>query len=431
MVMPTYGRGMHMKLGVGLWTFEKLTTVQDGERYQTWDRAEALAHEPALRGDALYGAVAFVEYLTDDARLVLANVKAAHRAGALCVNHAEVIALRAGEATVRDAFGGSERTVRARVVVNACGPWVEDICARAGVQGGPRLRLTKGVHLVVPHARLPIHNAVVMTTRDKRSVFAIPRDGMTYLGTTDTDFPKPEDHPAVTAADADYLLEAANRTFAGTPLTRADVVAAWAGLRPLLHQEGKAPSEVSRRDEMLTDLATGLISIAGGKLTGYRRMAERVVDHVCTRLGRRDVPCRTAEVPLPGGEPPDVHATRPSVALHLPPGGTERLAFLYGSECEQLLARVARDPAAGSPVPGLPQVLRAEVEHALDEEMALTLEDILERRTRCLLFDAHQGLEGVETVAAMAAKRLGWDSTRMANEIDGYRRLAASLRSFS
>ena len=115
MVMPTYGRGMHMKLGVGLWTFEKLTTVQDGERYQTWDHDEALAHEPSLRGDGLFGAVAFVEYLTDDARLVLANIKAAHRAGALCVNHAEAVALRPGVTTVRDTLSGAERSTAVRL----------------------------------------------------------------------------------------------------------------------------------------------------------------------------------------------------------------------------------------------------------------------------------------------------------------------------
>src|SRR4029077_15653515 len=177
---------------------------------------------------------------------------------------------------------------------------------------------------------------------------------------------------------------------------RGDVVASWAGLRPLLREEGKAPSEISRKDEIATDPATGMISIAGGKLTTYRRMAERVVDLVFTRLGRKAPPCRTDQVPLPGGEPTTLDAG--AVARRLPQLSAleaGRLFRLHGASCERILARVAEDSAAGEVVAGLPGVLRAEIEHALDEEMALTLEDLLDRRTRSLSFDRRQGLGGV------------------------------------
>jgi len=431
MVIPTSGRATHLKLRAGLWTFERLTTVPPGEHYAMWNREEALAAEPLLAAQGLYGAAAFIEYLTDDARLVIANVAAAAAAGALVANHAEVEAIREGEATVRDTLSGDTLRCRARVIVNAAGPWVQEIWRRASVRGPRELQLTKGIHLVVDHQRLPLRHAVVMTARDRRSVFAIPRDGMTYLGTTDTFVPAPEREPAIVAADAAYLLEAANRTFATQPLELRDVLGAWAGLRPLLAEPGKAPSEISRKDEIMVDPASGLVSIAGGKLTTYRRMAERVVDLVVERLGRRTSPCRTAEIPLPGGEralpsPATLEARLPGIGRC----GAARLLRLHGAVAEAIADRASQGGASGEVIPGLPGVLRAEVEHVLETEMAMTLVDLLERRLRLLTFDRHQGLGGLDAVATLAAHHLGWTAAHTAAEIDGYRQLAASLRSF-
>jgi glycerol-3-phosphate dehydrogenase len=434
MVMPTYSRATHAKLGLGLWTFERIATVPADERHEMWDRAETLRAEPILDGTRLHGAAVFTEYLTDDARLVLDTVKGAHEAGALCVNHVEAIEIAENDVVLRDRLTGAVGRVRGRVVVNAAGPWVDEVRRRAGALAGPRLHLTKGIHLVVPHARLPVRHIVVMQARDHRSVFAVPRGGATYLGTTDTDHGPPADRPDVTADDADYLLEAANRTFAGPPLGRADVVAAWAGLRPLLHEEGKQPSEISRKDEIMT-AASGLVSIAGGKLTTHRRMAERVVDLVVGRLGRSVAPCRTADVLLPNGEltPEELVLLERTVRERLPrlaSGGAERLVRLHGAGCRRLLARAGADPSAGEPLPGQHAVPRAEIADALDEEMALTLEDLLERRTRLLLFDPAQGLDCAEAVAAMAAARLGWTAERRAREVEDYRALATGLRRF-
>jgi len=434
MLMPTHSRGAHAKLGLGLWTFERIAGTPADERFERWSAEETLRREPTLDGRQLHGAVTFTEYLTDDARLVLDTVRGAHAAGALCVNHAEVTAVGGHEVTVQDALGGPSRRVRSRLVVNAAGPWVDVVRERAGALSGARLHLTKGIHLVVPRARLPIRHIVVMQARDRRSVFAVPHGEFTYLGTTDTDYGAPAAYPEVTADDAAYLLEAAGRTFTGPPLSAGDVVAAWAGLRPLLHEEGKSPSEISRRDEIMT-AKNGLVSIAGGKLTTHRRMAERVVDLVCQQLGVTRS-CRTDSVPLPNGEegPEALGRLGEEVATRLPQlpaGGTERLLALHGSGCRRLLARVAARPASGTLLPGPTGVLGAEIEEALDDEMALTLEDVLDRRTRLLLFDARQGLDTLEAVASIAAARLGWDSTRTAAEIDGYRRLAASLRSFA
>ena len=438
MVLPTYGRAAHAKLGLGLWTFERMTAIPGDERHAMWSREEALAAEPLLDPTRLHGAATFVEYLTDDARLVLATVRGAHEAGALCVNHAAVTALACGrassEATVEDRLSGRRLRVRARVVVNAAGPWLDGVRALEGRLTGLRLHLTKGIHLVVPHARLPIRHIVVMQAPDKRSVFAVPRGAFVYLGTTDTDFGEPVDHPEIRAEDADYLLDAANRTFRGPALGRDDVVSAWAGLRPLVHQDGKAPSEISRRNEIVV-AESGLVSIAGGKLTTHRRMAERAVDLVCERLGRGG-PCRTADVALPGAAlaPADPATLAAALARRLPglgPEGGERLVGLYGADAERIAARAEAAAAPGALLRGSARVLRAEVEHVLDEEMALGLEDVLERRMRLLHFDAHRGLDEVEAVADLAAARLGWDAARHRTEVDAYRRLAAHSRSFA
>ena len=422
MVMPTYRFSTQMKLRAGLFAFEKLAPVDDDERHQMLDRRAAVAAEPLLAPDGLQGAAVFTEYLTDDARLVLANVIDAHAAGGLVANHARVIGLERGQATVEDTLSGEIFAVRARVIVNAAGPWVDELRRRVGAEGGRRLQLTKGIHLVVPAEKLPIRNCVIMTARDKRSIFVVPRDGMTYIGTTDTFYPTPTLVPEVTAEDVDYLLEATNRTFGDTRLGADDVTGTWAGLRPLLAEEGKSPSEISRRDEIMVDDATGLITIAGGKLTAYRRMAERIVDLVYERLGRTPAPCATEHAPLPGGEAPV-----PTLPATLDAEARSRLARLYGATCARLLAR---DPAATT-LPGGSGMLRVEVEHAIDEEMALTVEDVLERRMRALLFDRAQGLGVVDEVAAMMGRKLAWSAEKTAAEATHYRRLAASLRSFA
>jgi glycerol-3-phosphate dehydrogenase len=429
-VMPTYARTTHAKLGLGLWTFERLATVPDDEHHEMWDRAEAVRAEPLLDAERLHGAAVFTEYLTDDARLVLETVRGAHEAGALCANHLGVGAITGTSATLHDALSGRSFEVRARAVVNAAGPWVDEIRARAGALAGARLHLSKGIHLVVPYERLPVRHIVVMPTRDRRSAFAVPRGGVTYLGTTDTDHGAPVDHPDVTADDAEYLLDAANRTFGGEPLSRRDVVAAWAGLRPLLHEDGKRPSEISRKDEIMV-ADNGLVSIAGGKLTTHRRMAERVVDLVVRRLGVRAGDCRTEAVPLPNGDVTgdELGALRATLAARLPAlgeAGADRLVFLYGGGCRRILSRV--EAGTTQILPG--GVPRAEIEHVLDEEMALGLGDLLERRTRLLLFDPAQGLDCAEAVATLAARRLGWDAARTAAELDRYRALARSLTAF-
>jgi len=238
------------------------------------------------------------------------------------------------------------------------------------------MHLTKGIHLVVARERLGVDDIVVMRALDRRMVFAVPYGDIVWIGTTDTDYPSAVERPTITREDVDYLLEATNRTWPAARIRDEDVRGAWAGVRPLLHQEGKKPSEISRRDEILVE-PNGMVSIGGGKLTTYRRMAERVVDAVVERLGAQAAPCRTADVPLVEGE---------------------------------------------TPVPIVRTTLSdAEVEHAVAEECALSVCDVLERRARSNLFAAGNGLADVERVAAILARHLGWDEQRQAGEVEHYR----------
>ena len=444
MLVPTSSRATYAKLSVGLWTYDRLAGVADDERYRMLDKEETVGLEPRLRSERIYGAALYYEYVTDDARLVIEVMKSAAGLGAVIANYAEVCGFvfdngQVVGVTVRDQLTGEPYSARGRVVINAAGPWVDAVRLLSEPGDRPRLRLTKGIHLGIRTERIGLSRIVVMSARDKRGVFAIPRGRVTYLGTTDTDYGQPEDYPYITHDDVEYLLDAANRTFAvDPPLVADDVVSAWAGLRPLLHQEGKKPSELSRKDEIMVS-AGGLLSIAGGKLTTFRRMSERVVDMACDRLRQLGVemPERrgtSEEVPLSSGATgDDVGAFAERLCARwprLPAEVVTRLVALYGSNAERIVDGMAADPLLAQRFVPEIAVTRAEVEYAVREEMALTLEDFMERRSRVLLWEPDNGLAIAGAVARVMAVALGWDATRVADEVERYRTLAERLKHF-
>ena len=443
MLVPVSSRSGYAKIRVGLWTYDRLAQVSDEERHRMLGKEEALDLEPSLRPETLYGAGLYYEYLTDDARLVTEVIKSAAALGAVIANHAEVTAglienNRLRGVVVRDRENDAELTVRARVVINAAGPWVDAVRLMGEPGESPRLRLTKGIHISVPFERLPLTRIVVMNARDHRGVFAIPRGAVTYLGTTDTDYGPPEENPSITLDDVEYLLDAAARTFAVEPLAPSDVVTAWAGLRPLLHQEGKKPSELSRKDEIMYG-GTGMISIAGGKLTTFRRMAERVVDIACERLKEqgRTLPPRAGEsaaVPLSGGETgDDVAGYAGRLSQRWPRLGADivdRLVQHYGSNAERMVEAMSADPVLAERYAPGSAVTRGEIEYSVREEMVLTLEDVLERRSRLLLWDPANGLPVAEGVARTLASLLKWNGTRANDELARYRAHVRQIKSF-
>ena len=408
-LLPATSRAGVAKLSAGLWTYERLGGVEKEDRHELWNGERLAREEPALVTDAISAAIVYTEYVTDDGRLTLANVRSAKGHGAIVANYAEVRSVRSGALTVRDhlAHDGATATVRARVIVNASGPWADRIRQLEDPNADARLQLSKGVHLVLPRARLPIHNTINVVAADKRGMFAIPRGDVVYVGTTDTFYRDCEYWPEITAADIDYLLEATNRTFNGAPRTRADVCGYWAGIRPLIAEPGKSPSEISRRDEVMVG-PTGMITIAGGKLTAFRRMAERVVDLCARRLDADARPCATASELLPGADEAPADTVAGLESRGLPTRDADRLMRLYGSEAHDVV---------GEGVAG-------EVRQAVLKEGAATLEDYWVRRSARAHFDVDGGLAVLDEAATIMGGLLGWTAEARAEQLRVCRALA-------
>jgi glycerol-3-phosphate dehydrogenase len=415
---------------VGLWLYEKLAGVDAAERFRTLDREATLRAEPLLNEAIVRAGAIYREYRTDDARLVATLLRTAAREGADAVNHCAATGLlkdadgQVNGVTAEDRLTGTTHTLHARCVVNAAGPWCDEVRAFDGPVQGKRLQRTKGVHLVFARERLPVNRAVYFDVpTDHRMVFAVPRGRTTYFGTTDTLHDGDIGHPRTHAADVAYLLAAARHMFPDLHLAEDDIESSWAGLRPLIHEPGKGPSELSRKDEIFT-APSGLLSIAGGKLTGYRKMAERITDMVMARLtGQTGLPYRdghTESIPLCGGDFDGYEAVGAYVERLTGEGrqvdlGAERARYLvhtYGTEAGSILERAyglhraETDPQR--------RLLRAELEHAIDHEGVCTLSDFLIRRTGRLYFD-RPALGGyVDTAAELLGDALGLTAEALA-----------------
>ncbi|RYL93027.1 glycerol-3-phosphate dehydrogenase/oxidase [Sporolactobacillus sp. THM7-4] len=432
MMLPIFKKGTfgRFSTSVGLKLYDFLAGVRRSERRVMLNREETLAKEPLLKKDGLIGSGYYVEYRTDDARLTMEVIKEAVERGALAVNYARVQKLiydakhRLKGVKVTDQLTHATYTIYAKKIVNAAGPWVDSIREMDHSKKGKHLHLTKGVHIVIDGKRFPMEQSIYFDTTngDKRMIFAIPRDGKVYIGTTDTNYSKKPIDPKPTAEDRDYLLAAINGMFPTVHLTADDVESSWAGVRPLIQEEGKSPSEISRKDEtFISD--SGLISIAGGKLTGYRKMAERVVDVVTEQLykeyGTSYPPCETEKIELSGGHfggsahlPEYVkEKTEEGVKLGLTEKEANDLAGRYGTNVETLFDYVRyhrNEPLARQ----LPASLYATLEYALTYEMAVTPVDYFTRRTGTTLFDIDWARKWKQPVLDYMAKRLSWNENQ-------------------
>ena len=443
-LFPVY-RGARVpawKLRAGMWLYDALAAFRNVKTHRWLSPKQVRRAEPALKDRGLTGAALYWDAQTDDARLVLATMRSAARAGALVANYAEVTSLlkpdgRVRGAVVRDVLSGETRTVRALVVVNAGGPWVDALCRMDDPAAPPLLRPTKGAHVAVPRRRIGHERAITLFSPiDGRVMFVLPWGDLSYVGTTDTDADASPDSVRVTADDVTYLLRSANAAFPDAHLAPNDVVSVWAGLRPLLRQEqAAAPSQVSR-EHRVVESAHGLITIAGGKLTTYRVMARDVADRVAARLhqldGRPIAPRPpTDRLPLPGGEAAELDVLVEGARAQAVPEGTARhLVASYGSETPAILNLVDRDRSLGEPiVPGRPEIW-AEVAHAVEREMALRIQDVLVRRLHLFYEYAEQATALVTPVAQRMKKLLGWDEVREAEELVDYFRLVERARMF-
>ncbi len=430
MVVPTRSLPSLLKARAGIAAYEKLGAVEREDRHRRWGSAEIAAEEPLLDRDTYSHVVAYREYLTDDAHLVLANLRSAVSLGAAALNYARVDAVvkESGVATgveARCELTGRRVRVRARCVINAAGPWVEPVRRLECADAAPLLHLSKGVHVVVRASRLPVNNMLILNTRDRRSIFVIRQGEVVYIGTTDTTYARGHEHwPEITRDDVDYLLEPTRRYLTCDPLEPDDVIAAWAGLRPLIAEPGKQPHEISRRDEVLVGPAR-VVTMAGGKLTGYRPMARETVERPAALSELRLAPVPEREEPLPGGDFDGRLAPLADALVRERGVGAacaHRMVRLYGTEASQVAA-LGSEPL----VPG-GATLCGEVEWAVRFEGAATVEDVTYRRIRSALFAPDGCAASLERVAARMAELLGWDEERMRGDVDSVRaRLAADL----
>jgi glycerol-3-phosphate dehydrogenase len=371
--------------------------------------------------------------VTEDARLVLANLRAAVREGAVVVNHAPVesILVEGSRATgVEATCRWTDRRIRVRAgcVINAAGPWVDAVRRLEDGDAAPMLSLSKGIHIAVRSERLPARNALILRKNDGRSVFVIPLGKVTYVGTTDTSYEGgARVWPEINAADVAYLLEPLPRHLNVEPIKAEEVVSAWAGLRPLVAEPGKKPTDISRRDELQVGPA-GVVTIAGGKLTGYRQMAQRTLEKVAEGTGLALRPPIDEETPLPGGDF-DGDLERLSKQLTTERGVPEevaaRLVRLYGNETAAVLGE-GFEPL----VPGQ-AVARREIDWAVTHEGAATLEDVIYRRTRVALYEPDARSAAVEPAADRMAELLGWDGARRNREVETVRALLAEELAFA
>jgi glycerol-3-phosphate dehydrogenase len=309
MILPIIKKGSLSKTltAIALCTYDFLGGVKKEEHKKMLSKEKVLEIEPALKKEDLLSGALYYEYRTDDARLCIANIISAVSRGASCFNHTEAIdfiyddSKQIKGAIVKNNSTQQQKTIHAKVVVNACGPWVDKLRKIDNSLQGKKLQLSKGVHIVVPYEKLPIKHSVYFDTDDKRMIFCIPRQNITYIGTTDTLYNKEIDMATTTLEDLNYLLRQVNNRFENTKIEKNDVLSSWCGLRPLIYEEGKSASELSRKDEIF-ESASGLYSMAGGKLTGYRLMAEHLVNKVCRKLGKNEIVCTTKNTMLDGSD---------------------------------------------------------------------------------------------------------------------------------
>ncbi len=429
-----------LTIAAGLWLYDALSLFRNVHAHRSYGRRGIRRLEPNLRDQDLLGGSVYWDAQCDDARLTLATVRSAHRHGARVANYVAVTAFEKAGGRIRgvrveDRVTGDERVLHAHVVINATGPWTDRVRRLDEPGAAPLLRPTKGAHVAVPRHRIGHTDAFTLTSPlDGRVMFVLPWGPLSVIGTTDTDVTVIPEEPLADADDVTYLLRSANAYFPNARLSHADVVSSWAGLRPLLDVPGAASTAAVPREHRIVEDPSGLLTIAGGKLTTYRSMAAEVVDRAAKRLRRldgRQVPRRagTDAEPLPGGEIADLRIlVRDLVDEGIEKEVADALAARYGTEAAAIANIVRREPALAAPlVPGHP-VLAAEVVHQARREMAMTVEDVLARRTHLTHTDANQAAACADQVARLLGNEYGWDDAERERQAQAYRDLAARMR---
>lgn len=425
MLLPIHSGGTFGKFStsIGLKLYDFLAGVKKVERRSMLSKENTLAKEPLIKKTGLKGGGYYVEYRTDDARLTIEVMKAANEKGAVACNYSKVINLIYKDgivigALIEDQLSGERYEVFAKKIVNAAGPWVDQIRELDQSKKGKFLQLSKGVHLVIDQSRFPLKQAIYFDTPDGRMVFAIPREGKTYVGTTDTFYNQDAVSPKMTLSDRKYIIDAINYMFPEVEINEKDIESSWAGVRPLIFEEGKNASEISRKDE-IWESHSGLITIAGGKLTGYRKMAETIVNLLSEKFqneeGLKFKECTTKNLPISGGnvggsanfEQYVLSQIDTGVSLGLSREESKKLVYLYGSNVPIVFNLLSQNKEDAEKY-GLPLSLFSKLLFAIENEMIVTPIDFFNRRIGAILFDIESVRKWSSQVINYMGERFGW-----------------------
>lgn len=429
MLLPMHKGGTFGKFttNLGLTAYDRLAGVKKYERNKMLSKKQTLNKEPLVKKDGLKGGGYYVEYRTDDARLTIEVMKRAEENGAEILNHTKSTDFiydsksKVRGIEVQDQLTGEMYEINAKKVINAAGPWVDEVRKKDYTRNNKQLRLTKGVHVVIDQSKFPLRQAVYFDTeKDGRMIFAIPREGKAYVGTTDTFYDNDKTKPLTTQEDRDYLIDAINYMFPDVNVKDEDIESTWAGVRPLILEDGKDPSEISRKDE-IWEGKSGLLTIAGGKLTGYRHMALEIVDLLAKRLKQEYkltfAECKTKHTPISGG---DVGGSanfesfverkvEEGKAIGLQADVAKRLASKYGSNVDKLfnIAQIAQDKDLN-----LPLELYVELVYSVQNEMVFKPTDFLIRRSGKLYFNINEVKQYKDAVVEELAKLLNYTQSQ-------------------
>jgi glycerol-3-phosphate dehydrogenase len=428
MLLPFHKGGTFGSLttNIGLRIYDYLAGVKKMERRMMLKSEEVLTREPLIKEEELIGGGLYVEYKTDDARLSIEVLKKAVQHGTKAVNYAKAIDFlyepsshKLIGATVEDQVSGKTYPIYAKKIVNAAGPWVDQLREIDKSRDGKSLHLTKGVHLVFSNDKFPLQQAVYFDTPDDRMIFAIPRGDITYVGTTDTDYDGNKEQPIMTESDWQYLLKAIDFMFPSLKLTTEDVISSWAGLRPLITEGDTAnPSEISRKDEIFTS-SSGLVSIAGGKLTGYRKMAETVVDSLVkqfkTEAGILYSASETMYLPVSGGEVGGSEGYKrfksqkvnAAAELGVNEKDANKIVQRYGANTDTIFT-LLRQKHKEAIRENIDPLVFAELHYALNYEAIYKPADFFVRRTGALFFEIEWVKFHKDNVIQYMYKQLGW-----------------------
>ncbi len=432
MLLPLVEGGTYGKLmtSIGLKVYDLLASVEGDDRRRMLDKAETLKKEPLLDAKTILGSGYYSEYRTDDARLTIELLKKASEFGATILNYCEMksfIYNTKGQINSIDCIDHNSKeiiNIKSRNFVSATGPWVDVLREKDASKNNKYLHLTKGVHIVFPFEKFPLKQSVYFDVSDGRMIFAIPRGRITYVGTTDTDYVGNLEHVVATKTDIKYLLDAVNASFPKLQLTTNDIESNWAGLRPLIHEEEKDPSELSRKDEIFIS-NSGLISIAGGKLTGYRKMAHRVIDAVLKTLPSKQKSklkaSHTEKIALTTNalsSYKDVKHYRKALHLQLEKAGIEDryyaryLTSTYGKQADVIVKQMKSFSNKSAEL----RLIRAELWYGIHFEMINSLADFFVRRTGRLYFNISSISKFKDPIIKDFTTYLNWDEARIKKE---------------